>query len=94
MSQRTPINTPFGSCEGVFAKTPGTKGVTGGFDKNRPPFEKPHSMGKDTIPCKFFEGEGKQVGPLTPNPEKFETPFGNTLVAKGAVNRRNRPSGN
>jgi hypothetical protein len=88
------INTSFGSSEGTIAKTPSTKGVTGTFGHNRPPFEKPHSTGKDTIPCKFMEGnEGKDVGPLTPNPEKFQTPMGLTLTSKGATDRKSRKSG-
>jgi hypothetical protein len=87
------INTPMGSREGTFAKTPSTRGVTGTYGHNREILSKPHSTGRDTIPTKFFEGEGNKVGPLTPNPEKFSTPFGNTLTAKGATNRRERKQG-
>jgi len=88
------INTPFGSREGVVAKTPGTKGVSGMYDRGRPPFDKPHSMGKDTIPCKFYGGDGKKIGPLEPNPEAFQTPFGNTLATKAALNRHKSKTGN
>jgi hypothetical protein len=87
------INTPFGSSEGTVAKTPSTKGVSGQYDRNRGILDKPHSMGKDTIPTKFFSGDANKIGPLTPDPEAFQTPYGNTLTAKGAVDRKSRKSG-
>jgi hypothetical protein len=87
------INTPFGSSEGTVAKTPSTKGVTGTYSGNRPPFDKPHSKGKDTIPVKFFSGDGDKIGPLSPDPEAFQTPHGNTLTIGGAVDRKSRKSG-
>jgi hypothetical protein len=94
MASKCAINTPFGSSEGTVAKTPSTKGVTGTYDKHRTPIlSKPHSMGKDTIPLKFFSGDGTKIGPLTPNPEKFQTPFGNTLTSAGALNRHKSKSG-
>jgi len=74
------VNTPFKNtlAESVPSKGGGNPGT---YDRNRAPdFSKPHSMGKDTIPCKFFES-GKA---LEPNPEKFETPFNNTLYTAGA----------
>jgi hypothetical protein len=90
---KSAINTPFGSREGTFAKTPSIKGVSGQYDRNRGILDKPHSMGKDTIPTKFFSGDANKIGPLTPNPEAFQTPFGNTLATKGAVNRHKTKSG-
>jgi hypothetical protein len=73
------INTPFENP--ISSSTPGKKGNPGTYDRNRAPdFSKPHSSGKDTIPLKFYEG-GKA---LEPNPEKFETPFNNTLYTAGS----------
>jgi hypothetical protein len=92
---KSTINTPMGSMEGTVAPVPGEKGKhSAEYDHNRAPFNKPHSMGKDTIPTKFFEGSANNIGNLTPDPEAFETPFGNTLATRGSVNRHNRKSGN
>jgi hypothetical protein len=71
------VATPFESCIGTVG---GKKGNPGTYDRNRTPIlSKPHSMGSDTIPLKFYEA-GKA---LEPNTEKFATPFGNTLAVKG-----------
>lgn len=74
------VSTPFKNT--LAESTPGKKGSTGGtYDRNRTPdFSKPHSTGPSTIPLKFYEG-GKA---LEPNPEKFETPFNNTLYTAGS----------
>jgi hypothetical protein len=79
-SGKANINTPFEHTlhEKVPSSNSGNPGV---FDHHTTPIlSKPHSMGKDTISEKFFEG-GKA---LSPNPEKFETPFNNTIYSKGA----------
>jgi hypothetical protein len=80
------INTPFENP--ISSSTPSKKGNPGTYDRNRAPdFSKPHSTGKDTIPLKFYEG-----GPaLTPNPEKFETPFNNTLYTAGSKKQGQPP---
>lgn len=77
MAGKAGIATPFQDCIGTVS---GKKGATGVYDKNRTPLlSKPHSMGSDTIPLKFYSG-----GPaLEPNTEKFATPFGNTIPVKG-----------
>jgi hypothetical protein len=74
------INTPF-ECR-LDEKVPSASGGNPGtYDKHRTPIlSKPHSTGKDTIREKFFES-GKA---LEPNPEKFETPFNNTLYTAGS----------
>lgn len=79
-SGKASINTPFENH--LHEKVPSSNsGNPGTFDKHRTPIlSKPHSMGKDTISEKFYEG-GKA---LDPNPEKFETPFNNTLYTAGS----------
>ena len=72
------LRTPFENAIGKVQS--GLKGNIGTYDHNRAPIlSKPHSMGPDTIPLKLYEAGG----PLEPNPEKFATPFGNTIPVKG-----------
>jgi hypothetical protein len=77
---KSAINTPFENH--AYEKVPShNSGNPGTFDKNRTPIlSKPHAVGKDGISEKFYEG-GKA---LEPNPEKFETPFNNTLYTAGS----------
>lgn len=78
-SGKEAVNTPFKNT--LAESVPGKKRNPGAYDRNRTPdFNKPHSTGKDTIPLKFYE-DGKA---LEPNPEKFETPFNNTLYTAGS----------
>lgn len=84
---KSSINTPFENH--AYEKVPSvSSGNPGTFDRHRTAdFSKPHSMGKDTIREKFFEG-----GPaLTPNAEKFETPFNNTLYTAGSKKQGQPP---
>jgi hypothetical protein len=86
-SGKASISTPFANT--LSEKVPSSRsGNPGTFDRNRSPeFSKPHSMGKDTISEKFFEN-----GPaLTPNAEKFETPFNNTLYTAGSKKQGQPP---
>lgn len=76
MANKAHVSTPFSAA----GTAPGLKGNPGTYDRHRTPIlDKPHSMGKDTIPLRFFES-GKH---LEPNPQKFKTPFGTTLEVKG-----------
>jgi hypothetical protein len=86
-SSKSAINTPFENH--IYEKVPShNSGTPGTYDKHRTPIlDKPHSMGKDTISLKFF-GSGPA---LTPNPEKFETPFNNTLYAAGGKKQGQPP---
>jgi hypothetical protein len=71
------VDTPYESAQPAPSTRSGNPGT---FDHHRTPeFSKPHSMGADTIPCKSFESGAA----LTPNPEKFETPYGTVLAVKG-----------
>lgn len=81
------VTTPFQNTLASSVPSKG-KGNPGTYDRHRTPIlSKPHSMGKDTIPLKFFEG-----GPaLTPNPQKFETPFNNTLYTAGSKKQGQPP---
>jgi hypothetical protein len=86
-SSKAGINTPFTNT--LHEKVPSSNsGTPGTYDRHRTSdFSKPHSMGKDTISEKFFSG-----GPaMTPNAEKFETPFNNTLYVAGAKKQGQPP---
>jgi len=76
------ISTPFGSSEGKpYPSVPSHRGTgnPGTYDHNRTAaFSQKRDVGPDAMTTKFYES-GKA---LEPNPEKFETPFGNTLNVK------------
>ncbi len=86
-SGKAAINTPF--TERIGMSVPAKKGGNPGtYDHHRTPIlSKPHSMGADTIPLKFYEAGAA----LTPNKEKFETPFNNTLYVAGAKKQGQPP---